>query len=134
VLKVIEREKRYKAALTNWNQYQGWKKNRNPARAALEAKHSYNTKHAGHLLRLLRMGEEILTTGKVIVRRPDAEELLAVRQGALAYDDLMTEVEERQEQLERIYEDKTYVVPFSSDKAALSDLCVELHEVHWGEQ
>jgi len=45
----------------------------------LEAKFGFDTKHAMHLIRLLRMAREILETGVVHVKRPDAEELSAIR-------------------------------------------------------
>ncbi|AEZ66297.1 hypothetical protein phiTE_131 [Pectobacterium phage phiTE] len=38
-------------------------KNRNAARHELEEKFGYDTKHAMHLVRLLRMSQEILETG-----------------------------------------------------------------------
>jgi len=43
--------------------------------------HGYSTKNAMHLIRLARMGCEALETGEYNVRRPDAEELLAIRRG-----------------------------------------------------
>lgn len=131
VIRVIEREKRYKNALTQWNQYQTWKKNRNPKRSALEAKFGYDTKHASHLVRLLRMGKEILTEGDLTVRRNDATELLAIKNGKWSYDELMANVEPLWEELEEIYENKKYVVPHKIDKTSLSDFCVELHEKFW---
>ena len=130
-LMVVEKEKRYKAAVRRWKDYERWKKERNPARAKLEAAHGYDTKHALHLLRLLRMGHEILTTGKVNVRRPDAEELLAVRNGIYTLDQLLEIVEDLKAKLDKVYEDKTYVVPFGPPKIEMSDFCVELHEYHW---
>jgi len=59
-----------------------WTRSRNPARAELERRYGYDTKHAMHLIRLLRMAVEVLSTGEVVVRRPDAEDLRAVRRGA----------------------------------------------------
>ena len=58
---------------------------------ALEAAHGYDTKHGAHLVRLLRMGREIVETGSVHVWRGDrdADELLAIRAGAWSYDRLM---------------------------------------------
>ena len=53
---IIGREKQYKAAKRRWDDYTRWKKERNPARAKLESAHGYDTKHALHLVRLLRMG------------------------------------------------------------------------------
>lgn len=59
---------------------------RNPARAALERAHGYDTKHAMHLVRLMRMGIEALEEGELRVRRGDAEELRAIREGALDHE------------------------------------------------
>jgi hypothetical protein len=41
----------------------------------------YDTKNAGHLIRLLRMGIEFLTEGSLRVVRPDAPELIDIKQG-----------------------------------------------------
>jgi predicted nucleotidyltransferase len=130
-LMVIEKEKRYKAAVRRWKDYERWKKERNPARAKLEAAHGYDTKHALHLVRLLRMGYEILTTGKVNVRRPDAEELLAIRNGRYSLDELLEIVDVLKGKLDKVYEEQTYVVPFGPPHQEMSDFCVELHEHHW---
>jgi uncharacterized protein len=86
---LILAERRYAAASRHWASYQKWKTERNPARAELEAKHGYDTKHAMHLVRLLRMAHEILGSGKVLVKRPDAAELLDIRMGQWTFDDLM---------------------------------------------
>lgn len=61
-LTVLDRERRYRAARKEWSQYEHWKKHRNESRAALEAQHGYDTKHAMHLVRLSRMAAEILST------------------------------------------------------------------------
>jgi predicted nucleotidyltransferase len=131
VTQVIEKEKKYKAALTRWSQYEEWKKRRNPKRAALEIKYGYDTKHASHLIRLLRMGEEILTKGTLHPRREDAADILSIRSGSRTYDQLIEEAEGLQAKLEKIYKEKTYVVPHHSDVTGLSDFAVELHDWHW---
>ena len=130
-IQVIEKEKRYKSALTIWTQYESWKKNRNADRAALEAAHGFDSKHALHLMRLLRMGKEILTQGKLHVRRPDAAELLAIRAGEWGYDKLVGEAEALKAELDEVYENKSYVVPFGAPHQEISDYCIELHEYHW---
>ena len=43
-LAVLDRERRYRSALNEWQQYMSWKKHRNPARSALEARFGYDTK------------------------------------------------------------------------------------------
>jgi uncharacterized protein len=92
-LAVLDAEKRYRSARADWKQYQGWLRDRNPSRAALEARFGYDTKHAMHLVRLQRMAGEILATGEVRVRRDDREELLAVRDGVWSYDELIERAE-----------------------------------------
>lgn len=52
------------------------------AHAGVIQLYGYDTKHAMHLVRLYRMGYEALTTGDILVRRPDAKELLSIRNGA----------------------------------------------------
>jgi uncharacterized protein len=85
----LNAEKRYRAALKQWDSYQTWQAQRNPARAELERSHGYDTKHAMHLIRLMRMGLEVLQTGELRVRRDDAEQLSAIRDGALSFDELL---------------------------------------------
>lgn len=128
---IIEKEKAYKAAHRQWEDYQRWLKERNPARAKLEAAHGYDTKHALHLMRLMRMVHEILTTGKVIVRRPDAEELLAIRNGCYTLDQLLEKIEKLEAEVTKVYETKTYVLPFSPPHQEMSDFAVELHDEYW---
>lgn len=97
-------EVEYDKALKKYNQYLNWKKNRNPERAKLELKYGYDTKHGMHLVRLLRMGHEILKLGDVIVKRPDRKELLEIRNGLWKYDRLVGYAEDMQEELDELYE------------------------------
>lgn len=127
----IQRERAYEAAARGWRQYREWAAARNPARAALEAAHGYDTKHAAHLVRLLRMGAEILTTGEVRVWRGaggagDAEELLAIRAGAWSYDALVGWAEAQESALDALADRSP--LPATPDRAALDALCVSLVE------
>lgn len=88
VMSTLNAEKKFRAAMKHWRAYKSWKQNRNPMRAELERTHGYDTKHAMHLIRLMRMGLEALKTGEIVVRRSDAEELLAIRDGALSFEQL----------------------------------------------
>lgn len=125
-VELISAEKRYRQAKIHWRQYQEWKANRNEQRATLEAQYGFDTKHGMHLVRLMRMGEEILRTGHVQVRRPDAEELLAIRNGAWTCDQLIEWAEEKERVLDELYETSTLCK--QPDRDALDRLCVELVE------
>lgn len=89
LVSALNAEKKFRAALKHWDAYQSWKTHRNPARAALEREHGYDTKHAMHLVRLMRMGLEVLRDGELRVRRSDAHELSAIRDGAMSFDELL---------------------------------------------
>ncbi len=126
-ISIMQRERMYTNARREWEQYQNWKKTRNSARAALEEKYGYDTKHAYHLVRLIRMCREVLTTGKVIVKRPDREELLTIRNGAWTYEQLIEFAEREEKELNALY-NSTNVLPKTPDKEALDKLCIALVE------
>jgi len=123
-IELMGRERRYKAAHTDWKHYQDWKKNRNEKRAALEAKFGYDTKHGLHLVRLMRMCRETLETGRVLVRRPDAEELLAIRDGVWSYETLMEWAEKQDVELLEL--SRTSVLPKVPNYNFLDQVCQEI--------
>lgn len=120
----------YKLACDNHHNYWQWKNNRNETRSALEGNFGYDTKHAMHLVRLLRMGEEILTTGEVIVRRPDAKELLDIRNGLWEYDDLVAWAEEKDTLVRgKLYEQSK--LPRVPDIHRAAVLLTEIQDYYW---
>ena len=125
---LMDRERRYRAARGEFKQHERWLQERNPARAALEAKHGYDTKHAAHLVRLLRMALEIVRTGKVHVWRGDldADELQAIRAGDWDYDRLETWADAHREKLGE--ESARCPLPRRPDLDGLEALTVELTE------
>ncbi len=125
VMTLFVRERAYQSALAHWKQFESWKATRNPARAALEAAHGYDTKHGMHLIRLMRMCRELLTTGKVIVKRPDREELLAVRNGERSYDALLEEAERIEAECDVLYQTST-ALPREPDRTAIDAEIVEM--------
>lgn len=127
VMQLLDKEKKYSTAVNYWNQYQNWKKTRNPERAALEAEHGFDLKHATHLVRLMRMCREIITTGKVEVLRPDAQELIAIRNGAWSYEQLINWAEIQDKELDELYK-SCDVLPYQPDRKKLNKLCIELIE------
>ena len=126
-LDLLQREKQYRAAKQEWDSYHTWLKTRNPKRAALEAKYGMDCKHAMHLVRLMRMCREILTTGVVQVKRPDREELLAIRNGAWTYDQLVEWAKGEDEALTALAK-TSKVLPYGPNRVKLDALCRELVE------
>lgn len=96
----LDAERKFRAAMKHWDAYRTWEASRNPARAELERRHGYDTKHAMHLVRLMRTGLEVLESGDLRVRRPDADGLIAIRDGALSFDRLLGLASELQSRME----------------------------------
>lgn len=122
----LNAEYAYGKAMEEWERYQTWKSERNEARAALERQYGFDTKHGMHLVRLLRTGEELLRTGKLLVKRPDAEGLLAIRAGVWSYDELLNYAETKIKMMDEWKENS--ILPHHPDLEKLNDLCVELHK------
>jgi uncharacterized protein len=119
----------YKAANTNWGQYWDWKKHRNVQRSVLEEQFGYDTKHAMHLVRLLRMGKEALETGVVLVKRPDAKELLDIRNGKWIYEDIVKYAEGLEQEVKAAYE--TTDLRRSVDVKFAANLLMALQDMAW---
>jgi hypothetical protein len=120
----------YTAAKDNHSNYWTWKKNRNQARSELEEKYGFDTKHAMHLVRLLRMGAEALETGIIHVKRPDAVELLAIRNGEWSYEQIVSYAEMMDK---RVREDlyQTTSLPKRPDLAFAAELLMQIQDSIW---
>jgi predicted nucleotidyltransferase len=123
-LELLDRERAYKGRQEEWRAYQTWLATRNPARSELERKYGYDTKHGMHLVRLVRMGREILEGKGVLVKRPDAQELLEIRGGSWTYESLLDWSEKALQELDALYE--TSVLPKAPDRVRLDGLCLDL--------
>ena len=91
----------------------------------MEEKYHYDPKHAMHLVRLIRMGKEILETGKVNVDRTkiDAKELIEIRNGSWTYEQLEEYAQNMDAELGILYE--TSKLQKHTDDIKIEKLCVE---------
>lgn len=83
-------------------------------------------KHAMHLVRLMTMCREILQDGEVIVKRPDADFLLSIRNGAWSYEKLIEWADKQDKELTELM--KVSKLPKAPDRNKIDKLCVELIE------
>jgi len=121
-------DKEYTDAFARYEGLKSWEKNRNPKRHETELIHGYDTKNAMHLVRLIRTGEEILKTGEVLVKRPDAEELLAIRNGLMSYEDLEAYFMEKDKYIRTVLYRETEL-PHDINFKLANDLSYELHDL-----
>lgn len=120
----------YETAKDTWANYWTWKKNRNEKRSALEEQFGYDTKHAMHLVRLLRMGAEALETGILHVHRPDAAELLAIRGGAWTYEEVVEYAEMMDNRVRNELYPKTFL-PKRPDVKLAAKLVLDVQDMIW---
>jgi hypothetical protein len=93
-LTLLHATQTYNSDLRKYQNWKSWKAGRNPARAEGERKVGYDTKNAAHCIRLQLMCVEILTEGKVYVKRPDSEYLKTIRNGEVSYEYIVAKSEE----------------------------------------
>lgn len=128
VITLFTRERAFQAAKTHWDQYLNWVKTRNPARAELEAKYGYDTKHGMHLMRLMMMAVKIMRDHIVQVKWTGAEQeyLMGVRRGMLAYDPLIEEATRLEHLCDDLY--KLSKLRKEPDRATIDRLIVDMTE------
>lgn len=96
-------------------------------RKELFLKFGYDTKNAAHLIRLLRMCKEFLTTGEFQVLRNDAQNLLEIKQGAWSLEQVKRESDKLFIECEEAY--IASKLPERTDPKAANKLCMEIMEM-----
>lgn len=92
-----------------------------------------NTKHAMHLVRLLRMGAEALRDREIVVKRPDAEELLAIRNGAWTYEEIVDYAEVMDKEVREVWYKQTSL-PKKPDIKFAAQLLMEVQDMVWNNE
>jgi uncharacterized protein len=97
----------YSSHCKKYNEYQEWLKNRNTQRYVDIEGHGQQIdgKNLMHCRRLLNMAIEIPKLKTLQVRRPDAKELLEIRQGKVDLDSIITKAEADIVLLDKLYEE-----------------------------
>lgn len=110
----------------DYREYWDWVEKRNEARYKNTLAHgkNYDAKNMMHTFRLLDMAIEILRAEKVIVRRPNREELLLIRSGHFTYEDLMKKAEQKLKEVDYWYEKSK--LPEEPDRDRIEELLVEI--------
>jgi predicted nucleotidyltransferase len=98
----------YEFACREWFQYWDWMRNRNESRWIDQesGQLNYDQKNIMHCMRLLLSGENILRNGEPIVRfsGEQLQYLMDIRAGKFSYQDIMSEVDKRMGELDKLYE------------------------------
>ena len=87
-------------------------------------------KHAMHLVRLLRMGVEALRDEEIVVKRPDAKELLEIRAGAWTYEEIVEYAEKMEKEVREVWYKKTNL-PKRPDLKFAASLLMDVQDSIW---
>lgn len=125
VFKHQEYEQQYEKAMREWKQYSTWLRERNPARAKLEEKYGYDTKHAAHLVRLLVKAEAFLSSGiyNPILSPIEKETVLGVMNGDWSYEFLIGWAEYREEKVKSMDSG----LPYKPDQKMAEDILMRIN-------
>ena len=123
----------YQSHCKDYSKYQGWLKNRNDHRWVETEKHGqkYDGKNMMHSVRLTDMAYEIISGKGIIVRRPNAEDLLKIRRGESDLEKLIDVVENRLKEIDKEFE--TCKLPKKVDHKFVNDLLIEIRKMFYKE-
>ena len=112
----------------DYKEYWDWVDKRNESRYENNVKHgkNYDSKNMMHTFRLLDMAKEILTEGKINVRRENREELLKIRKGEWEYDDLIDLANAKMKAVEEAYDNSS--LPEEPNLTTVEQLLIEIRE------
>jgi hypothetical protein len=75
------------------------------------------------------MGKEALVEGKLIVKRPDADELLAIRNGAWTYEEILAYAEDMDSKISELY--KITSLPKRPNLQKVAAILMETQQYVW---
>lgn len=116
----------YSEHCKDFKEYQEWLLNRNEARYVETQEHGQKIdgKNMMHCMRLINMATEIGEGKGIIVRRPDAEDLLKIRRGEVDLDTLIDVADKAIENMDSVFDKSS--LPNSVDKDLVNNLLVSI--------
>lgn len=118
----------YSVYCKDYKAYQDWLLARNETRYAGNQAHgkNYDAKNMMHTIRLLQVAEEILRDGRLNVRRPNRDELLAIKRGEFSYETLLEMAETLMERIETAAQHSP--LPEAPDESRVNAALVRMRE------
>jgi hypothetical protein len=114
----------YTQHCNDYRSYQTWLKERNETRWVDVVSHGQKIdgKNLMHCKRLVQMAREIAEGKGIIVRRPNADELLSIRRGEIDLQTLIDDVESEIKVIDKLFRESNF--PDSLDIEFINDLLV----------
>jgi hypothetical protein len=118
----------YSQHCKDYKSYQEWLENRNLARWVDVQSHGQKIdgKNMMHCKRLMEMAKEIGQGKGIIVRRPNALELISIRKGEVDLQTLIDSVEDEIKEVDKIFEDSN--LPDKIDEIFINNLIINIRK------
>jgi predicted nucleotidyltransferase len=132
ICNIIYNKDGYTAHCKDYREYQEWLDNRNEQRWTDVKTHDQKIdgKNMMHCRRLLEMAKEIAEGKGILVRRENAQELLAIRRGEVDLQSLIDRAENDITEIDRLFKDSD--LPESVDLGFINDLLVSVRKEFYG--
>ena len=124
----------YSSYCREYTSYQTWLAERNEARYQNTAAHrqGYDAKNMMHTFRLLQTARDIALYGEIRVWRENREELLAIKHGAFAYEELLAQAEELMAEIDTLFTNNAFRLPETTNREAAIAALIKVREKLYG--
>lgn len=124
----------YSSYCREYTSYQTWLAERNEARYQNTAAHGqgYDAKNMMHTFRLLQTARDIALYGEIRVWRGNREELLAIKRGAFAYEELLAQAEELMAEIDTLFTNNAFRLPETTNREAAIAALIKVREKLYG--
>jgi predicted nucleotidyltransferase len=128
ICNIIYNKDGYTQHCKDYKSYQTWLEERNEQRWVDVQTHGQKIdgKNLLHLVRLLNMSREIAEGKGIVVRRPNAQELIDIRQGKVDLQSLIDHVEAEIKAVDELYKNSN--LPNSVDAKFVEDLLIDIRK------
>lgn len=112
----------------DYKSYQTWLEKRNDTRWVDVKSHDQKIdgKNMMHCMRLLQMSREIAEGKGIVVRRPNAKELISIRKGEVDLQTLIDRAEEEIVEIDKLFEESS--LPDSVNSSFINELIVKIRK------
>lgn len=131
IANIIYNKDAYTQHCKDYKSYQEWLENRNEQRWIDVASHGQKIdgKNMMHCRRLLEMAREIGEGKGIIVRRPNAQELIAIRKGEVDLQSLIDHAESELHAIDEIFKNSN--LPDSVDPSLIHNLLIDIRNEYY---
>jgi hypothetical protein len=128
ICNIVYNKDGYSQHCKDYKSYEDWLLNKNDARWVDVQSHGQKIdgKNMMHCKRLMQMAKEIGEGKGIIVRRPNAQELISIRKGEVDLQTLIDSVEEEIKEVDRIFEESN--LPDEIDKTFINNLIINIRK------